>query len=197
MLPLALLLFIGLLALKARLLSLQWALRLSLGIGITLATKLAFFGWGLGIAYFDFTGVSGHTLLATAVLPVLLGWLFAEQGNDTKNVGISFGLIVAALVGWSRVKVGAHSYSEVIVGWVLGYVIVQPLYRLGVEHQLVRWGRVVPVALTLLIATQWYQPSHALHLPSHEWEQHLAKWVTGHEHIYKRHDLHLNEKQLT
>jgi hypothetical protein len=48
-----------------------WSWILFVGIAIVLISKVAFLGWGLGIAGLDFTGVSGHTMLATAILPVV------------------------------------------------------------------------------------------------------------------------------
>jgi hypothetical protein len=48
-----------------------WLTALTLAVTVTLATKLLFLGWGIGIASLDFTGVSGHTLLATSILPIL------------------------------------------------------------------------------------------------------------------------------
>ena len=44
-----------------------WLTALTFAVTFTLATKLLFLGWGIGIASLDFTGVSGHTLLSTSI----------------------------------------------------------------------------------------------------------------------------------
>jgi membrane-associated phospholipid phosphatase len=47
----------------------------SCGLAV-MVSKLAFMGWGIGSARFNFTGVSGHTAIGTALWPVAL-WLMA------------------------------------------------------------------------------------------------------------------------
>ncbi|HUD33638.1 MAG TPA: phosphatase PAP2 family protein [Variovorax sp.] len=47
----------------------------SCGLAV-MASKLAFMGWGIGSARFNFTGFSGHTAIGTALWPVAL-WLMA------------------------------------------------------------------------------------------------------------------------
>ena len=72
LLPALLLVLGGLWESGARDAAKRYLLRLSIAVGITVVSKCLFFGWGIGIAALDFTGVSGHTLLATSILPVLL-----------------------------------------------------------------------------------------------------------------------------
>ncbi|MFC6518687.1 hypothetical protein ACFQAT_01865 [Undibacterium arcticum] len=51
--------------------ALWWCLLFAAGMGLVVATKIAFIGWGIGIRSLDFTGFSGHSMRATAVIPVL------------------------------------------------------------------------------------------------------------------------------
>ncbi|HEY3433373.1 MAG TPA: hypothetical protein VGK09_12575 [Rhodocyclaceae bacterium] len=44
---------------------------LFLVIAVTLIIKVMFPGWGLGIPFLDFSGISGHALLAAPQLPEL------------------------------------------------------------------------------------------------------------------------------
>src|ERR1035437_3672837 len=78
-----------------------WMLSLSLAVMITMATKILFLGWGLGIAFFDFTGISGHALLSTSVLPVFFYWLWASDQPRFRGAGAIFGLMLGAGVGLS------------------------------------------------------------------------------------------------
>jgi hypothetical protein len=52
-----------------------WLGLLTLGALLTTASKIAFIGWGIGSAALDFTGISGHTMFAASVYPLLLGTL--------------------------------------------------------------------------------------------------------------------------
>jgi membrane-associated phospholipid phosphatase len=89
----------------------------------TLASKIAFIGWGLGVASLDFTGVSGHTLMATSVWPVLLSRL-APRRDSGYYVGMALiGYLLALLVAISRLMLSVHSPSEVVAGFVLGSLV--------------------------------------------------------------------------
>ena len=87
---------------------------------LTLATKVAFIGWGVGIAALDFTGVSGHTMFASVIYPLLACLLFTEWSTQQRRGAVCAGVAVALVVGISRVMVDAHSVSEVIAGLVVG-----------------------------------------------------------------------------
>ena len=87
---------------------------------LTLATKVAFIGWGVGVASLDFTGVSGHTMFAAVVYPLLACLLFTEWSTRQRRGAVLAGVAVALVVGGSRVMVEAHSVSEVIAGLVVG-----------------------------------------------------------------------------
>jgi membrane-associated phospholipid phosphatase len=89
----------------------------------TLASKVAFIGWGIGIASLDFTGVSGHTLMAASVWPVLLSRV-ASRRNSVSYVGMALvGYALALLVAISRLMLSVHSPSEVVAGFVLGSLV--------------------------------------------------------------------------
>ena len=99
-----------------------WLASLALAALITLATKLAFLGWGLGWAALNFSGVSGHAMMAAAVYPVLFAVLFPASSALGRGCAVGAGVALALLVGVSRIVVGAHSWSEVIAGLVVGGV---------------------------------------------------------------------------
>ena len=54
-----------------------WVASLLAAAGLTLVTKVAFIGWGVGIASLDFTGISGHAMLSAATWPMILSVLAA------------------------------------------------------------------------------------------------------------------------
>lgn len=130
----------------------MWLCCLGLAIGLTLASKLAFIGWGLGLPAFNFSGVSGHAMMASALYPVLFATLAPARSMAGRWCAFSVGAALAVLVGMSRVHVGAHSWSEVIAGLALGsavtalVLIVQGLPR-GVPR--FSWGAAVGAPLAL------------------------------------------------
>jgi membrane-associated phospholipid phosphatase len=158
-------------------------------MAIVLLSKLAFLGWGIGIASLDFTGVSGHSLLASAILPVLFAWL--PLPRHWSAFAIVLGLALVLLVGWSRMTLGAHSWSEILAGWLLGASVSSAALMAMRRTQTV--DAVVPVlhwpivsVLVLILAVN--QPM-AKALPLHPWVERLALAVSGHDHLFRRSDL--------
>jgi membrane-associated phospholipid phosphatase len=64
---------------------------------------------------------SGHTLNATTVVGVVAYLLASRQKSDAaKAVTIGAAVATAATVGLSRVLLGAHWFSDVLMGWASG-----------------------------------------------------------------------------
>lgn len=97
----------------ARLSALRWVAAILATTAIVTASKVAFLGFGIGIKALDFTGFSGHSMYATAILPVLAAIIGGRRGAIV-------GVALALLVTWSRVVVEAHTWSEALSGLVLG-----------------------------------------------------------------------------
>jgi membrane-associated phospholipid phosphatase len=91
----------------------RWVAAIVATTAVTTASKVAFLGFGIGIATLDFTGFSGHSMYATAILPVLAAIIAGRAGAVV-------GVLMALLITYSRVNLGAHSTSEAIAGLVLG-----------------------------------------------------------------------------
>lgn len=96
----------------------RWVVALSTVALIVLTSKLAFLGWGVGIASMNFTGFSGHAAISALVWPVILWLLTADE--KAGRWGAALGLLLAASIGYSRLPLNAHSWSEVISGFALG-----------------------------------------------------------------------------
>lgn len=162
--------------------TLQWlVLALGSAVSVTLLSKLAFYGWGFGVAAWDFTGVSGHTLLAAALLPLLLRCM---PGLGVWGAVAGAGLAIA--VGVSRVVVGAHSPSEVLAAWLLGGLVaaavLSTLGRVRLRHPAL-------VVAPLLLLGSLHTPA-STYLPSHSWEVRAALWLSGRTTPYTRAHLH-------
>jgi membrane-associated phospholipid phosphatase len=167
----------------ARAVARHYVLAMSAAVLLTVVSKCLFYGWGIGIAALDFTGVSGHGLLASAVLPLLLRGL---PGGSAYRWGPALGVGLAFVVGVSRVMVGAHSVSEVLAAWLLGlavsWPVVQRLQTVVVAHWATRFS---PLLLVLALHT-----STATYLPTHALEVRIALWLSGQVQPFTRHQLH-------
>ncbi|MBV8500153.1 MAG: phosphatase PAP2 family protein [Paucibacter sp.] len=126
----------------------RWTLRMALTAGLTVATKIAFFGWQIGVADWDFTGVSGHAMFACASYPMLIWTVLMNRSRPVQLLGVGAGALLGVLIAYSRLPVQAHSASEVLVGAGLGLWVslsCVPLQRSG--PALPAWSPVVAAVL--------------------------------------------------
>jgi membrane-associated phospholipid phosphatase len=175
--------------LSARSIRPAWAWGVAFGVAglVTTASKVAFIGWGIGIAAIDFTGFSGHSMFAAAVYPVFARALAETAPPRWRAWVIACGYALAALVAVSRVPVGAHSVSETLSGFALGaaasgtalWLIGRPALRVSV-----RW-LALAVGGWLALA-----PSHASPSRTHDMVTRLALTLSQRSVPYRRADLH-------
>jgi membrane-associated phospholipid phosphatase len=171
---------------------LLWLLPLGLAVGITGLSKIAFIGWGLGIAAIDFTGFSGHAMFSAAIYPVL-GYTLAAQWSRqpaTPVWAMLAGYALALVIGWSRVHIQVHSVSEVVAGLALGasasgWTVWRMSRRLAAPHPR-------PHHWVLLALLGWLavMPVHAAPSRSHDMVTQLALRLSAHEKPFRRADLH-------
>jgi membrane-associated phospholipid phosphatase len=164
---------------------LTWMLAMVTGVAIVLASKVAFIGWGWGSASLNFTGISGHTMLASSIFPVWMGWLLAGPTRRFCPAGVIVGLVVGAVVGWSRLILDAHSPSEVIAGWLVGVGVSLVAYKV-MRDPLPSRGWTQLGGMLLLFS---FSPSLSGYLPTHSWEVKVALSLSGHSRPYTRRDL--------
>ncbi|WP_431310437.1 phosphatase PAP2 family protein [Klebsiella pneumoniae] len=157
LLPSAAALFIVLMLRKtSRLLAWQWSLLFGITGAIVCASKLAFMGWGLGIRELDFTGFSGHSALSAAFWPIFLWLLSARFSVGLRKAAVITGYVLAAVVGYSRLVIHAHSVSEVIAGLLLGaagsalFLVLQKRTP-DPENVNISWGGVACLVMVPLI----------------------------------------------
>ena len=93
---------------------------LAFGLGATLLSKLLFKACGGGIAILDLNSPSGHASFATLFYGALAVMVGAGRPRwQAVLVGLPAVAIMAA-VGISRAIQGAHSWDEVVLGWLIG-----------------------------------------------------------------------------
>ncbi|WP_431274279.1 phosphatase PAP2 family protein [Variovorax ureilyticus] len=164
----------------------RWVILFGLGCSVILMSKLAFMGWGIGIAAIDFTGFSGHTALSASIWPVA-GWLLASrQDHRVRVTAAVLGLVFAAAIGVSRLALDAHSASEVAAGFLLGGVVSGLfLWRQHRSpHPRLSW---VLVALSLATPALLQRPGTAA--PTQGALEVIAMRLAGTDRVYTRADL--------
>ena len=162
-----------------------WLGLLTLSALLTTASKIAFIGWGVGSAELDFTGISGHTMFAASVYPLLLGTLTSRLPAWGQKMAVAIGFALALLVGLSRMEVGAHSVSEVLAGLLLGGAVsTTAMACASLPRALMGSSLTVLIALWVLIT-----PVHVPPLPTHSLVTRLALGLSGSPVPHTRRDM--------
>lgn len=167
-------------------LALAWLGATGVAVAVTTASKIAFIGYGIGIAALDFTGFSGHAMFAAALMPLLLRLAAGPRTRAGRAAVIGLGYALALAVAVSRVQVGAHSVSEVVAGFGLG--ALASAVALGAGRwpalPLARWMPGV-LLIWLLLAVAGAPPSR-----THGLVTQLALAISGRPQPYQRTDMH-------
>lgn len=171
----------------ARVCASRWLLCVALAAGLTTLTKVAFIGYGLGSARWDFTGLSGHAMFAAAILPVLMRLLVVDQGPTRVRWAVAGGYALAVLVAVSRVKVDAHSVSEVVGGALCGGAASAIALAMWRHLPLLR----VPARLWVGIPAAVVLGMHSAPAsPTHDWVTRLSLHISGRPTPCTREALH-------
>ena len=100
-----------------------WTGCFSVGVLAVAASRVAHGVWGVEIPALNFTVISGHSMLSSAVYPTTFGICATQEKPRTAALAYLFGLACALAIGLSRVLMGFHSPAEVVTGWLLGTLI--------------------------------------------------------------------------
>jgi len=152
-----------------------WLVLLGAAIGVVTVTKLAFLGWGVGVKELDFTGVSGHAMLSTAVYPVSLFLLLLPARPAVRLIGVLVGLAAGTAVGLSRVVLSAHSPSEAVTGCLVGALAALLFVRMAWDAEPGRLS-VLPVTVSMLVLAVLM---HGVHVPTQRWVTDIATALTS------------------
>lgn len=171
--------------LETRPFALRWLGALAIAIAVTTATKLAFIGWGLGIGALNFTGISGHAMMAASVYPVMLALLATNGSIQLQKIAFAIGAALALLVGVSRLQVQAHSASEVIAALILGAIVSSfPVWRRPMPQRATGW-----VYQVLVVAWVLLSPMNTPQVRTHFFVTRLSLALAGHDKPHTRAEL--------
>jgi len=164
-------------------LAIWWSALYAGGMGIVVATKMAFIGWGIGIPAIDFAGFSGHAMRSAAVMPVLFYLILQRTHMALRVGGVMLGLTFSLLVGVSRVVLHAHSVSEVVAGLWLGAAIGLAFIRVAhgcLSTHVFKPLRIV-LSMLVLLPAPYVHPA-----PTQKWLTELTMYFSNHEQPFAR-----------
>ncbi|APW37396.1 hypothetical protein RD110_09515 [Rhodoferax koreense] len=174
-------------------LALAWLLPLGVAVFITSVSKIAFIGWGVGIRALDFTGVSGHAMFSAAIYPVMAFALTASARPERRRwqlLAVAAAYAFALLIAYSRVVVHAHSWSEVVAGFVLGAAASGCTLWLAGRPAGRPWLRWALVAVACWFALM---PGYAAPTNAHDLVTELSLRLAGRDRPFLREDLHAGQ----
>jgi membrane-associated phospholipid phosphatase len=172
--------------------ALWWCLLFTVGMSLVVATKIAFIGWGIGIRSLDFTGFSGHSMRATAVIPVLFYLILQKASPIARASGVMLGMVFGVIIGISRLVLHAHSVSEAVAGCILGGMVSLTFIGiLGPTQKFVLYRSLIALSLIALLAVPCAEPA-----PTQRWITGLALYLSGHDRPFVRHGWKLAPVEL-
>jgi hypothetical protein len=145
-----------------------WLFTVGATFATTLAAKLAFLSCAPLFGPLDIHSPSGHTAAATVVAGGLAVMLTRRQASI-----IPAALLAGAVIGVSRVALGAHSLPEVCIGAAIGLLGAATLMRLAGPPPPLR-----PLLLLGVIAAVAL-PLHGMRLPAEAAIRDTAASMTG------------------
>lgn len=160
----------------------HWLLAFTVAAGTVLVSKLAFMGWGIGSARLDFTGFSGHAMMAASILPVVFYVAMPARRPGLSLLAALAGVLLALAVGVSRLALHAHSVSEVVGGLALGFLVSLPIV---LRHGLPRGPRTM-LLLCAMLASLLVLPVEGLAGATHVIVQDLAMRLSGRDRPFQR-----------
>lgn len=160
----------------------RWLAWIALAAIVTTASKVAFIGWGIGSSALNFTGISGHAMFAAAVYPSFLYSMAATRSPGWRRLAWLAGCALALLIAVSRVVVGAHSWSEVAAGLLVGGLVSASVSWVAEKPQAAPpiW---LPLGLACWLAIT---PAQAPASLTQDMVTRLALSLSGRSHPYTR-----------
>jgi membrane-associated phospholipid phosphatase len=103
-------------------------------------------GGMLGVPVFDYSFPSGHAASSTVVCvlgPLLLA-LTERWSSPRRLLVVAAGWVTACLIGWSRVYLGYHWFTDVVGAWLLAMVLTGIGMALVTANQRPDWEAALP-----------------------------------------------------
>ncbi|HEX8603514.1 MAG TPA: phosphatase PAP2 family protein [Pseudoduganella sp.] len=189
--PLCIAVAVWLLAGRTWRLSLSWCMLFGIGLLLVALTKIAYYGWGIGIPQWKFAGLSGHAMRACAVYPVVFYLMFLKARPVARHAALAVGVLFAAVISFSRVPVLAHSVSEVVLGGGVGFAVAAAFIVTARSEQPAAVGRIlVALCVPLVLVMPFTKP-----MPAERWVKQMAMYLSGNDPVQRAWKLGPDYKQ--
>jgi len=190
--PLGIAVAVWLLAGRTWRLSLSWCMLFGIGLLLVALTKVAYYGWGIGIPEWKFAGLSGHAMRACAVYPVVFYLMFLKARPVARHAALAAGVLFAALISFSRVPVLAHSMSEVVLGGGVGFAVAAAFIVTARSEKPAAVGRIlVALCVPLVLVMPFTKP-----MPAERWVKQVAMYLSGNDPVQRTWKLGPDYKQF-
>lgn len=187
--PAAAALTLWLLSARAWRMAVTWGVMFAAGALLVAVSKVMFLGWGMGVRELDFTGVSGHTMLAATVYPVIAWLLLQRLAWPWRVLGMAAAMAGSVAVGVSRVALSAHSVSETVAGWAVGFAVCAAFAWFS-RHDDAPNLKTLPMAASLFVLVMWL---HGERVPTQRWITHIALQLSGRDQPFRRASWHAHK----
>ncbi|MBN4665301.1 phosphatase PAP2 family protein [Pandoraea nosoerga] len=184
--PAAAALTLWLLSARAWRMAVTWGMMFAAGALLVAVSKVMFLGWGMGVRELDFTGVSGHTMLAATVYPTMAWLLLRRVAWPWRVLGMAAAMAGSVAVGVSRVALSAHSISETVAGWVVGFAVCGAFAWFSRRDDAPHL-KALPMAASLFVLVMWL---HGERVPTQRWITHIALKLSGRDQPFRRASWH-------
>jgi membrane-associated phospholipid phosphatase len=166
--------------------AINWLFLFCAGLGIVLISKVAYVGWGIGVASLDFKGFSGHAMRIAAVMPVLCTLLVQSRTKFAVNLALLFAVCFSIAIGISRLVLHQHSISEVVTGLLLGGAIGFGFLALEQVRMPMPLNAIV-IASFIMVMTPGLMAKPA---PTERWIEDIALYLSGRDQPYRHSEHH-------
>jgi membrane-associated phospholipid phosphatase len=163
-----------------------WVLAFCTAGAVVSLSKIAFLGFGIGSARFNFTGFSGHSAMSATLWPVLLWLLSGSLAINGRRTALAVGYLIPLMVGVSRLVLNYHSVSEVIAGLTLGFTL-SSVYLFSQRHIRLRGFSLWQLSLALLLPLLLM--GHGRIATTQQFLQRLSVQIAGIDHAWTREEL--------
>ncbi|WP_293779596.1 phosphatase PAP2 family protein [uncultured Oxalicibacterium sp.] len=174
-LPVALLISVWLAAAREWRLATWWLMLFGFGLFLVTATKVAYVGWGIGIAAVDFHGFSGHAMRAATIAPPFAYLLAQRCTSSVRATAVIAAIVFAIAICVSRLVLGVHSVSEAISGLLLGFLLAFTFIAISQRHAGIAFTRQYLILGALLLLPIL----NARPAPTQGWIEHVATHLAG------------------
>lgn len=165
---------------------LYWALAFCAAGAIVSLSKIAFMGFGLGSARFNFTGFSGHSAMSATLWPVML-WLLSGRFSATaRGFAVGIGYLIPLMVGASRLVLNYHSTSEVVAGLILGFTL-STAFLVSQRRAELKGFSTAQLCIALILPLLLL--GHGRIATTQQFLQHFSEKIAGIDHAWTREDL--------